>query len=80
MAKYERAFTGDFDTVLEKLHDGVLNGSASASYEDGSDYDWDHAYDVTNSTQIPHLCPASWSSYHPHHFISTQFTQTDAIQ
>ena len=38
MAKYERAFTGDFDTVLEKLHDGVLNGSASASYEDGSDY------------------------------------------
>ena len=21
--------------------------------EDGSDYDWDHAYDVTNSTQIP---------------------------
>ena len=38
MAKYERAFTGDFDTVLEKLHDGILNGSASASYEDGSDY------------------------------------------
>ena len=38
MAKYERAFAGDFDTVLEKLHDGVLNGSASASYEDGSDY------------------------------------------
>ena len=38
MAKYERAFTGDFDTVLEQLHDGILNGSASASYEDGSDY------------------------------------------
>ena len=38
MAKYERAVAGDFDTVLEKLHDGVLNGSASASYEDGSDY------------------------------------------
>ena len=38
MAKYERAFAGDFDTVLEKLHDGILNGSASASYEDGSDY------------------------------------------
>ena len=38
MAKLERSFTGDFDAVLRRLHDGVLNGSASASYEDGSDY------------------------------------------
>ena len=38
MAKYECTITGDFDGVLRRLHDGVMNGSASASYEDGSDY------------------------------------------
>lgn len=38
MAKYERRLTGSFDAVLARLHDGVLNGSVSASYEDGSDY------------------------------------------
>ena len=38
MAKYERAFTGDFDSALSRLEQAVLNGSASASYEDGSDY------------------------------------------
>lgn len=38
MAKYERRFHGDFDTVLSRLHDGILEGSISASYEDGSDY------------------------------------------
>ena len=38
MAKFECTITGDFDAVLQRLHDGVLNGSASASYEDGSDY------------------------------------------
>ena len=38
MAKFECTITGDFDAVLQRLHDGVLNGSASASFEDGSDY------------------------------------------
>ena len=38
MAKYERAFTGDFDSALSRLERAVLNGSASASYEDGSDF------------------------------------------
>ena len=38
MAKYERAFSGDFDSALSRLEQAVLNGSASASYEDGSDY------------------------------------------
>ena len=38
MAKYERTFTGDFDSALSRLESAVLNGSASASYEDGSDY------------------------------------------
>ena len=37
MAKYECTITGDFDSVLRRLHDGVMNGSASASYEDGSE-------------------------------------------
>ena len=37
MAKYEREFRGDFDAALEKIHDAVMNGSYSASYEDGSD-------------------------------------------
>lgn len=38
MAKYERHFTGDFDQVLDFLHQGILDRSSSASYEDGSDY------------------------------------------
>lgn len=38
MAKFECTITGDFDAVLDRLHEGVLDGSASASYEDGSDY------------------------------------------
>ena len=38
MAKLERTLTGDFDALLGYLHDGILSGSASASWEDGSDY------------------------------------------
>lgn len=38
MAKYERRFTGDFDDVLNRLYEGVMQGSLSASYEDGSDW------------------------------------------
>lgn len=38
MAKLERSLQGDFDDVLSRLHDGILSGSVSASYEDGSDY------------------------------------------
>ena len=37
MAKFERTITGDFDDVLDRLHRGILEGSSSASYEDGSD-------------------------------------------
>lgn len=36
MAKYERELRGDFDQVLEYFHNGILNGSMSASYEDES--------------------------------------------
>ena len=38
MAKYEKVVYGDFDSILEKLNDAVMNGSTSASYEDGSDF------------------------------------------
>ena len=39
MAKLERTLSGDFHALLDYLHDGILKGSASASWEDGSDYD-----------------------------------------
>ncbi len=38
MAKYETRLRGDFDAVLSRLDSGILEGSVSASYEDGSDY------------------------------------------
>lgn len=38
MAKYECHLTGNFDRVLAYLDEGILQGSDSASYEDGSDY------------------------------------------
>ena len=38
MARYECHLTGNFDSILEQLHNGILDGSVSASYEDGSDY------------------------------------------
>lgn len=36
MAKYERRFCGNFNAALARLHDGILSGSTSASYEEGS--------------------------------------------
>ena len=38
MAKLERTLTGDFNQVLSRLEDGILNGSLSASLEDSSDF------------------------------------------
>ncbi len=38
MAKYETALKGDFDELLDLIETGVVNGSASASLEDGSGY------------------------------------------
>lgn len=37
MAKYERALKGDFNELLNWLHNDIVRGSISASYEDGSD-------------------------------------------
>ena len=39
MAKYESRLHGDFDAVLDRLEQGILAGSMSASYEDGSVYE-----------------------------------------
>ena len=36
MAKYERTFSGDFDSALARLHNEIMNGSISASLEDSS--------------------------------------------
>ena len=36
MAKLEYHLTGDFDALVDAIHDGVLLSSPTASYEDGS--------------------------------------------
>ncbi len=38
MAKYERHLEGDFYELLNWVHHDIINGSISATYEDGSDY------------------------------------------
>ena len=38
MAKFEKEFHGDFDDALNYFHEGILNASMSASYEDESYY------------------------------------------
>ena len=37
MAKFTRTLTGDFDRILKKIEQGVLNGSVSATLEDSWD-------------------------------------------
>ena len=38
MAMLERTLNGDFYEVLHTLHNAILEGSMSASYENGNDY------------------------------------------
>jgi len=38
MAKLEKILTGDFNSILRKIEDGIINGSISASLEDSSDF------------------------------------------
>ena len=38
MAKLERTIHGDFDEVLNRIENGIMNGSASASLEAVSDF------------------------------------------
>lgn len=37
MAKYERRLNGNFDEIINWIHQDITNDSASVSYEDGSD-------------------------------------------
>ena len=39
MAIYTRYIDGKFNETLEKIHNGILDSSLSASYEDGSDWE-----------------------------------------
>lgn len=43
MAKLEQTLTGDFNQIVKKIEDGILNGSMSASLEDFSDFRSDTA-------------------------------------
>ena len=38
MAKLEQNLQGDFDAIVERIVTGILNGSATASLEDASDF------------------------------------------
>lgn len=38
MAKLERTLNGNFQHFLDYIHDGIIQGSLSASFEDGSDW------------------------------------------
>ena len=38
MAKLEKTITGNFDEILQRIEDGILNGSVSATLEDSSDF------------------------------------------
>ncbi len=38
MAKIEKIVHGDFDQILDTVHKAILKKSASASYEEGSDF------------------------------------------
>lgn len=41
MAKYERVISGDFDAILDLVDKTIMNGSISASFEDGSYYEYE---------------------------------------
>lgn len=43
MAKYERTLKGDFNEFLHWIENDISNGSASVTYEDGSDMNVGHA-------------------------------------
>jgi len=38
MAKLEKTISGDFDEILKRIENGIVNGSVSASLEDASDF------------------------------------------
>ncbi len=38
MAKFEKTVTGNFNELLQRIEDGIVNGSVSASLEERSDF------------------------------------------
>ena len=38
MAKLEKTIIGNFDEILHKIEDGIINGSVSATLEESSDF------------------------------------------
>ncbi len=38
MAKFEKTVNGNFSQVLKRIEDGILNGSASSTLEDSSNF------------------------------------------
>ena len=53
MAKLEQRLTGNFDSILRKIEDGILSGSVSADLEDSSDFRGENA-----RASAPALCGA----------------------
>lgn len=49
MAKFEASFSGDFDEMLTAIHQGILSGSISATFEDGSEF---HLGDVSVGVRV----------------------------
>lgn len=49
MAKLERTLNGDFNQLLKKIEEGILNGSMSASLEDVSNF---HSGDARCSVRV----------------------------
>lgn len=49
MAKLERTLTGDFNSILHRIVDGIISGSVSASLEESSDF---HIEDARCSVRV----------------------------
>ena len=43
MAKLEKTLSGDFNEIISRITDGILNGSSTASLEESSDFITDNA-------------------------------------
>lgn len=61
MAKIEKTIYDSFDELLHRIENGILNGSFSASFEDGSDFSFGSArcsvrvferYSMTGSNRV----------------------------
>ena len=49
MAKLEQTLSGNFNQILNKIEQGILNGSMSASLEESSDF---HSGDARCSVRV----------------------------